>query len=83
MADKTLNEVFQYTDAIEVLEEILNQTREERDVYDYNKSTGTYGSWDAYHKVQKRVEVLEDTLQALTEENSVRHYIRKSAERED
>lgn len=78
-----LNKIFSFKDAVKTVENILNETREERDSYGPVVGTGLYNNWDAYYRIQDRVEVLEDVLQALYIEQSVTDHVREHDERED
>lgn len=78
-----MNKIFSFKDAVRTLENILHETREERDSYGPVEGTGLYNDWDAYYAVQSRVEVLEDALTALTFESSIMHHVREINARED
>ena len=60
-----LNGVYSYKDAVKVVENILHETKQERDSYGPVEGTGLYNNWDAYYRIQERVGVIEDILTAL------------------
>ena len=77
-----LNGVYSFKDAVKVVENILHETKQERDSYGPVEGTGLYNNWDAYYRIQERVEVIEDILTALHTESSIMHHIDSIEERE-
>lgn len=78
-----LNNIFSFKDAVKTVENILHETQKERDSYGPIEGTGLFNDWDAYYRVQERVEVIEDILTALTIETSIMHHINAVDEREE
>lgn len=78
-----LNAVFSFKDAVKAVQNILHETKQERDSYGPVEGTGLFNDWDAYYRVQERVEVIEDILTALHIETSVLHHINAIEDREE
>lgn len=82
LTTKDTNNLFAFTDAIDALKEILEQTRADRDKYGFDAEVGLFKNYDVFYNMQARVEVLEDALEALSTEENIARLINLAAERE-
>jgi len=76
-----MNKIFSFKDAVKTVENILNVARVERDIISDTSHVFYQDKDAAWNRAQERVEVLEDVLEALSNETGISHHVRAHDER--